>query len=400
SPEAAPPAPQGAAAAGKAPLAPRVRPWRLPDDAWGHPDLVVAPDGSLLLSWLGPVTGGNALRFARFDGERWSASRTIAAGEDWFVNWADIPHIAATPDGALWAHWLQKSGEGKYAYGVVLSRSADGGATWSAPVRVHDDGTPTEHGFVSMWPVGRDALGIAWLDGRETAGGHGGHGGSGAMTLRSATFDARLQRRGEVRIDASTCDCCQTDVAIADGSPVLVYRDRAPGEIRDIAATRLLDGQWTAPRLVHADGWQMPACPVNGPSVAAQGREVTVGWYTMAGGVARMRLARSTDGGAHFGPALEIDQGPAVLGRASVAHHDGRAWIAWLREEAGRQSLWLAAVSPDATRIEHRIRIAEFTGRGRGTGLPHLVAAKTGLWLVWTDIEDGAPRLHGAHVTL
>ncbi|MER8349348.1 sialidase family protein, partial [Acinetobacter baumannii] len=78
----------------------------------------------------------------------WSAPRTIAEGGDWFVNWADTPHIAATADGALWAHWLQKSAAATYAYDVVLARSADGGASWSAPLRVNDDGTPTEHGFV------------------------------------------------------------------------------------------------------------------------------------------------------------------------------------------------------------------------------------------------------------
>ena len=98
-------------------------------------------------------------------------SQTIATGTTWFVNWADTPHIAATDDRALWAHWLQKSAAAAYAYDVALVRSADGGNSWSPPVLVNDDGTATEHGFVSLWPASRDTLGIAWLDGRNTAGG-------------------------------------------------------------------------------------------------------------------------------------------------------------------------------------------------------------------------------------
>jgi hypothetical protein len=47
------------------------------------------------------------------------------------------------------------------------------------------------------------------------------------------------------------------------------------------------------PRLVHADNWTMPACPVNGPAVAARGNDVVVGWYTAAGDMAALKLARS-----------------------------------------------------------------------------------------------------------
>src|SRR5690606_26704838 len=119
-----------------------VTPWDLPSpDGASQPDLVAAPDGSLLLSWIEPDGDGHALRFARYRDDAWSAPQAIARGDDWFVNWADTPHIAATADGALWAHWLRKSGAAKYAYDIVLARSADDGATWSPPILVNEDGT-------------------------------------------------------------------------------------------------------------------------------------------------------------------------------------------------------------------------------------------------------------------
>jgi hypothetical protein len=392
--------PAAVAPAPAAPRAPVVTDWALPAMANGaQPDLVVAPDGALLLVWIEHEARAHALRFARYDGRAWSAPRTVARGDDWFVNWADTPHVAQTADGALWAHWLRKSAAAPYAYDVVLARSADGGATWSEPVRVNDDGTPTEHGFVSLWPAARDALGVAWLDGRETAGaGHAGHAAGGAMTLRSARFDARLQRTGESRLDASTCDCCQTDVAQTPRGPLLVYRDRAPGEIRDIAAMRFENGAWSAPRPVHADGWRMPACPVNGPAAASGGDRVHVGWYTAARGQPEVRLARSLDAGDHFSAPVVVDRGAEVLGRVALAQVDGDAWIAWLREDAGGQSLWLARTRGEPLRIVQRMQVARLAGRGRGTGVPQLALREGRLHLVWTDAVEGRPRLRAAIV--
>jgi hypothetical protein len=214
-----------------------------------------------------------------------------------------------------------------------LLRSDDGGATWSDPVLVNDDGTPTEHGFVSLWPDGDDGIAIAWLDGRNMHGdgAHTGHGGGEAMmTLHSARFDATLSRHDERELDASVCDCCQTDSALTDRGRLLVYRDRTDDEIRDIYAVTREDGAgWGTPRRVHADDWTMPACPVNGPAVAARGSDAIVGWYTAAGGTPRVLVARSTDAGDSFAAPLELDAGAHVQGRISVALGTDAAWALW-----------------------------------------------------------------------
>lgn len=400
-------APPPLAPAPRAQPAPRaivVTAWPLPGGIHAaQPDLVRAHDGALLLSWIERDGGGHALRLARWHGARFGPVRTVARGDDWFVNWADTPHVMATADGALWAQWLRKSATATYAYDVQLARSADGGASWSAPWTVNTDGTPTEHGFASLWPAARDAAGIAWLDGRNTGGdahaGHDGHhGGGGAMTLRSAVFAADGTRRDEAELDASTCDCCQTDVVVAAGVPLLAYRDRTADEVRDILITRRTGDGWSAPRAVHADGWRMPACPVNGPAAAAHGGEVAVAWYSEGSGAPVVSLARSSDGGATFAAPLRIDGGPAVLGRVALARARDAWWVAWLREDAGVQSLHLARVDRAASRVEQGTRIATLTGRGRGTGVPQLAPDGDGVRVAWTDVVEGAPRLHGALV--
>lgn len=412
--------------------------WPLPASITAaQPDLIATADGRLLLSWIESQGDGHALRFATFGAARddaagaakppalvaargWSAPATIARGDDWFVNWADTPHLAATDDGALWAHWLRKSAKATYAYDVALVRSGDDGGTWSKPVLVNDDGKAVEHGFVSLWPATRDTVGVSWLDGRNTRGAeHADHlaigsepapdsirGQAGqastnsgqvrAMTLRAARFDARLQRRDEREIDAMTCDCCQTDVAVTARGPLLVYRNRTAEEIRDIAVTRGQGDAWTPPRLVHADGWKMPACPVNGPAVAARGNEAVVAWYTAPGDVPMLRLARSNDAGDTFTAPVTVDQGPAVQGRVDVALDTQSTWVLWVREQAAGQSLQLARYARDLSREPERIEVAKIEGRGRATGFPQLALSGEALYVVWTDVVDGKPRLRGA----
>lgn len=398
-PDAAAPAPAHVAAPS------RVAEWPLPATLPGSalPDLTRAPDGRLLLAWTNSQPGRrHILQFSAYDpaAARWlNAPTTVAIGNSMFVNWADTPHIAATPDGALWVHWLQKSADTPYAYDVMLSTSRSGGARWSPPVMPHDDDTQTEHGFVSLWPQTADALGIAWLDGRNTGGGdQATHAGGGAMTLRTAIVGADLRRSGEVELDAMTCDCCQTSVALTARGPLLVYRGRTPAEIRDILATRLDGDTWTAPARVHADNWTMPACPVNGPSVAADGEAAVVGWYSAPDNVPVVQLARSSDAGDSFAAPVVLDRGEAVQGRISVALGDGQAWALWLRENDSGQSLWLSRRSADLAQEHERIELARLQGRGRATGFPQLALHDGTAYVVWTDVVDGTPQLKGVRV--
>jgi len=97
-------------------------------------------------------------------------------------------------------------------------------------------------------------------------------------------------------------------------------------------------GSWSVPRAVHADNWEINGCPVNGPSVSADGRRVAVAWYTGAGDSPRVKAAFSTDAGATFGEPIQVDDGE-TLGRVDVLLlPDGSALVCWLsgNAEGGR----------------------------------------------------------------
>ncbi|NUS38460.1 MAG: exo-alpha-sialidase [Lysobacter sp.] len=378
-----------------------VQDWALPaTPGAAEPDLVVAPDGRLLLGWISSVPGRrNALQFSDTDpaGHWQSAPRTIAIGNSLLANWANTPHLLATPDGALWVHWLQAVGAGE-ASNLALARSTNDGFSWSAPLQVNPEGAPAEHGFASMWPASQDTLGIAWLaGGAEQPDAHATHGA--ATTLRAAVFDRTMQRSGEQVVDPQVCDCCRTAVAMTTRGPLLVYRDRTSEEIRDIAAVRFDGHAWSRPVPVHADGWKMAGCPVNGPAVAARGNDAVVAWLTGAHDKPTVLLARTSDAGEHFDAPVTVDAGPQVDGRVAVALDAQQAWVAWLRDRPGGSTLWLSRYAPDLSHELQRFEVAKLHARGPAAGYPQLAVREDGAWLVWTDSVDGVPQLRGAHVT-
>ena len=353
----------------------------------GQPSLTAGPDGRVYLSWLERVAGKRfALRFAAREGAGWSAPRTVAEGDDWFVNWADFPSLAALRDGSLAAHWLQRSGPGTYAYDVRVARSFDRGATWGPPTTPHRDGTQTEHGFVSFYEAAGGALGAVWLDGRETAEAAGGHGhGHGQMTLRAATLGPRGEVTAEALVDARVCECCQTAAAATAEGVVVVYRDRSEKEVRDIGVVRLVGGKWTEPRAVHADGWRIDGCPVNGPAVAARGRRVAVAWFTMAGGTPRVRLAFSEDAGRSFAPPVEAGDGDPV-GRVHVIMlEDGSALVSWIEKTKGGAEVRARRARP-GRRPEASFTVAP-SGAARSSGFPRMARSGRRVTFAWTSPE-------------
>lgn len=358
-----------------------------------------ADGSSILLSWLEPPNprvkpqdGNYALRMSRFDGRRWSEPVTIASGTDFFANWADFPSVTAGADGRLLAHWAAKSAADTYAYDVRLARSENGGRTWIPMGIAHDDRTPTEHGFVSAVAEG-DRIRIFWLDGRETGGGHGdGHGG-GAMALRTALVGRRVE--GSELLDSRVCDCCQTAAAATSAGPLVVYRDRTAKEIRDVSLVRRVGNRWATPRTVHDDGWEIAGCPVNGPAVATDGRQVAVAWYTQSKDHPRVVVALSGDAGASFGAPTTVD-GNGPLGRVdAVLDGNGDAIVAWVAAEGKGAAIRLARVNR-AGRVGPALTVAR-TETGRSSGFPRL--ERTGGTLVVAWVEPSDPfRLRAATV--
>lgn len=363
-----------------------------------EPRLTEGRGGPTVLSWLEPDGDATALRFAVLGPEGWGPTRTVARGDDWFVNWADFPSVVPIDDSFWAAHWLQRRPGSFYAYDVAIALSSDAGDSWSRPLTPHRDGTLTEHGFVSLFPW-RDGVGAVWLDGRKT---HTEAADTTAdeiagMTLRSAVISRAGVIGSEEELDGLVCDCCQTGVALTRQGAVAVYRNRTGKEIRDIYAARWVDGRWQAGRPVADDGWMTDGCPVNGPAVAAQADEVVVAWFTMAGDTPRVRFARSADGARTFDAPLELARGSPAGRVDAVLLGDGSAAVSWLDTGSEqRGTIRVQIIAPDGTlRAQRVIAQSETT---RPAGFPQLAADGDALIAAWTDVSGEDSRVRTARI--
>jgi len=367
-----------------------------------QPQLSVSTRG-VLLSWIERRGAGASLKFAERSAAGWSTPRTVASGDDWFVNWADVPSVVRLDDGTLAAHWLQMSGKDTYAYDVRLAYSRDDGRTWSASFTPHHDGTQREHGFASLFQMPGAGLGLIWLDGRAMASaeGHGAHGGTsgGAMSVRFGTFDTNWTQTSEMPVDLRVCECCPTSAVVTSDGPLVAFRDRSEDEVRDIYVSRLDNGTWTQPMAVSNDGWTIPACPVNGPMLSARGRDVGIAWFTVKDHVGHAYAAFSADAGRTFGTPIRLDE-TSALGRVDLELlPDGSAVATWIEFAEQRSRLSARRVHPSG-RTSALTTVAAIDG-ARASGYPRVSRSGEELVFAWTESKDGTFRVRTAvtHVT-
>ena len=351
----------------------------------GQPSLTTDATGRVWMSWLEPMTGGGfTFKVTSLIGAAWTAPITVVEGPRLLANWADFPSVFAAADGTLAAHWLERSATSS-GYGIRMRTSSDAGKTWSATQTPHrDDAATAEHGFVSFFDAPGGGIGLAWLDGREAAS----HMSSaGAMALRATML--RTGRLGEdTLVDPRVCDCCQTSAARTASGAVVAYRDRSDKEIRDISVVAFRNGRWSAPVGVHADGWEISGCPINGPAIAASGQSVAVAWFTRAGNDPRVNVAFSTDEGRTFGPPIRVGDATA-LGRVGVVMPDGdRALVLALEKTEAGARLVLRDITRNGGMGEPAVVSAATPDRTGG--FARIALSGRRVLVAWTDVRPGA----------
>lgn len=362
------------------------------------PNLAVGTDGTVVLSWIEPRGDRHRLLYSRLIDNLWSDPAAVTGGDNWFVNWADFPSVVPLSDSLWAAHWLVRQPAGGYAYDVMLSLSNDSGATWSGPIKPHNDDTPTEHGFVSMFPQGANA-GLIWLDGRNTIDESTAGEVSNGMTLRAASIAADSTITNDTEVDGLICDCCQTDIAITEEGAIAVYRNRTEDETRDIYAARMIGNEWQPGFPVADDGWTIDGCPVNGPAVSADGNRVAVAWFTAADDRPRVRIARSQDSGATFSAPVDVVS-EATSGRVGIALlPDDRLAVSWLCKVSEDKS-GACVRSISSTDRPGPLHVLSGDRNVSSFSLPQLVRSGDLLVAAWTADANGSSVIASGQIPI
>ena len=359
---------------------------------------LLSTDKDLFISWTEQVLDSNFLYVTKLEGGSWSNKKLITKGTDWFVNWADFPSISYNNlSNSIFSFHLQKSSEETFSYDVNYHINSK--ETWKDMNKIHDDNTFSEHGFVSSIPY-KDGFMVSWLDGRNTYGvGDHGH-AKGAMTIRSAVLDFNGNIVSQNVIDEMVCECCQTSMAISGDIPIVVYRDRSEGEIRDIYYSRYIDSNWTEPHPIHNDGWEINGCPVNGPNVDSYGDNVVVSWFSASNGRPKVNLKFSTDNGRTFGDKIlidEVDNSP--LGRVDIELiSETEAIISWLSTVDGKGKLLIRKIKNNGE--IGLIKVVDEISTERSTGFPQIEKFNDDVYISWTDNSELGKKVRVTKIPL
>ncbi len=361
-----------------------------------YPRLYVDNTGVVFMSWMSTTNDTTTLFYSKYENAQWSNPTQISSSDSWFVNWADFPSIIAKNGEPLASHWLQKKPGGTYSYDVAISQYRNN--EFTQPVVPHSDNTPTEHGFVSMLPLSDEAFYTIWLDGRNMTDGHGSesedHKASldQAMTLRGAKITPNHSIQEQV-IDASVCECCGTSLVKSGSSLLAAYRNRTAEEIRDIyiAKMDLKTGEWSTPRNISNDNWQINACPVNGPHLAANNDLVALIWFTGADDVAKVKLRTSADGGINWFETNVLES-ESALGRVDVAIAPNNIiWASWMSKVDDTAVLKLASFDEKGNQLS--IQVIHEVSPSRSGGFPQLELIGDVKIVAWTDVSENQPRI-------
>lgn len=368
----------------------------------GEANLHADRDGRLHLTWCGPADRADSravwLSLLEPSAQTWSSPRAIVVSPRLMENWADFPSLIRGTDGTLWAQWFERRdasvGTG---YDGWVARSVDDGRTWSQP-------SPLGHEFVSLAPMSSGRVLAIWLESLQPPRPAGaprsprptwkpGEATPASMQLKSRLLAADGSTVREWVVDPDVCSCCQTSLVALPGDETLAfYRGRTPLEIRDHCCARFGNETWSAPQPVHEDGWQIAACPVNGPAGDAQGQTVCVAWFTLANGQAKVQAKLSHDGGATFGAPLPIDLGQP-LGRVEVVTlADRTSVVLWLESKREGQATGLYARRIFRDGSLSAAELLADVSAARAGGFPRAAVRSSGtVVLAWTEVGPGDP---------
>jgi hypothetical protein len=316
---------------------------------------------------------------------------------------AFVPTSAGPPE--LVVVWTSRGPAGTR---LLVSRSADLGATFSVPADVPGSQAAGNRGWHSVAATADGGVQVVWLDHRElaaTAGApsagahqHGVHSAGsedGVARAQLSKLVVATLDGGARELAGGVCYCCKTAVATAtDGAVYTAWRHVYPGSIRDIAFARSRDGGATfeAPTRVSEDGWVLNGCPENGPSIAVDARgHVHVLWPTLVqsttpGSEPQLALfyAVSTDG-QHFTPRLRVPTEGVPRHPQIVAQRGGGVMGLWEERAGGVDRVTAARIGPDAGGNMQFTR--QIVGEGE---YPAAAATSEGVMVAWTARNGAA----------
>lgn len=322
-------------------------------------------------------------------GASWSPPLRVNNGPEAVQGEENGPRIAFGGDGRAYAVWSVPGARGDKMRANVRFAMEDGWGRFTPARTLNEVKDAARFPIVEAAPDG--SLLVAWIDRRVD------------NPAPRQLYLMRLGPEGQTRTHnyqagEGLCECCRLGIAFAgDGKTVyLASRQQSPEQIRNHALRISTDGGATfgAPIEISDDGWRVPFCPHSGPGLARDARgHLHATWFTLGRTPekdAGIYYAASKDGGRSFSPRqlIQGNTGAELLHTTLAVGDDGAVYFAWDNlDPSGKSQVFVRSLAPDGKTwgpVEQVSRAKENAAR------PALAAAGGRLAVAWTEIDGEA----------
>ena len=249
------------------------------------------------------------------------------------------PKITLGPDGEIYVTWTKPLTK-PYTGEIKLSRSLDGGRTFSAPAVVHRDRQEITHRFDSVAVNGKGQVFVAWIDKRDLVAAAVAKAPAyrGAAVYFAVSDDRGATFRGDFKVADHSCECCRISlVCHGDGSVSAMWRHIFEPNIRDHAIAQLFaDGKAGPTRRASFEDWRIDACPHHGPTLAeGTSHRLHAVWFSGAPQNQGVFYGRLREGGVDARRRI----GGEAAAHADLAVLGSRVAVAWKEFDGERTRL-------------------------------------------------------------
>jgi hypothetical protein len=287
------------------------------------PVLAVGPRDRLYLVWedfsIIPVVGEIVVSISDDGGATWTPYRNLSQTKPS----SSRPSVVVNAQGAVSIVWLEERGQ------ITFTRSTDGGTAWSAPKEIAPGSTANRTRAPALVETPDGTLWVAWA----MSNGQGYITGSrdgGASWAELAVLS------GGERVVSPM-------LAVARDGGLYAAWSASTGLYSDIVFSRLsvADGTVTA-MTAPVNISRSPDVPSVDPAMAVTATgDLICAWHEVISGDTEIFVARSSDGGLTFEPAIDVSRTPGnSLAPRVVVDRDGRGYVLW--EQGVKQGIFFA----------------------------------------------------------
>jgi hypothetical protein len=196
------------------------------------------------------------------------------------------------------------------------------------------------------------------------------------------------------------CECCKLGIAFADGGKTVYMVDREVdgNKVRNHVLRKSTDGGATfgPPVEISNDGWQVPSCPHSGPSIGRDSRgQLHVTWFTLGRSEreAGIYYSVSKDNGKSFAPRqlVQANSAPETLHATLAVGGDDRIFLAWSNlDRDSKAQVFVRTLAADGRTWSP---IQQVSKAKANASRPVLALYKNQLHVAWTETDGEESRV-------